>query len=249
MSLDRLFMDVAIYNTRVMGAAHVQNVTELACRTALYYRGVAHLNFPVDLQDQEAKDYSKRNIPNHVSAVAAHSARMPAESDVSKAAEILNGGKRIVILAGAGALNATDELIQVAEKLSAPIVKALLGKAAVPDDSPYTTGGIGLLGTKPSQEAIEDCDTLLIAGTAFPYLEFYPKPGQARAIQIDIDPARIGLRYPVEVGIVADCRQTLQTLLPRLKTNKNRDFLKRAQKGMEKWWELMEDRGRGATNR
>ena len=242
-SLDRLFMDVAIYNTRVMGAAHVQNVTELACRTALYYRGVAHLNFPVDLQDHEAKDYSKRNIPNHVSAVPAHSARMPAESDVSKAAEILNGGKRIVILAGAGALHATDELIQVAEKLGAPIVKALLGKAAVPDDCPYTTGGIGLLGTKPSQEAMEDCDTLLIAGSAFPYLEFYPKPEQARAIQIDIDPARIGLRYPVEVGIVADCRQTLQMLLPRLKGNKNRDFLKRAQKGMEKWWELMEERG------
>ena len=130
-----------------------------------------------------------------------------------------------------------------AERLAAPIVKALLGKAAVPDDCPYTTGGIGLLGTKPSQEALEDCDTLLIAGTSFPYIEFYPKPNQARAIQIDIDPARIGLRYPVELGIVADCRKTLQMLAPKLKPNKHRDFLKRAQMNMEEWRELMEERG------
>jgi pyruvate dehydrogenase (quinone)/pyruvate oxidase len=241
--LDKVFADVAIYNTRVMGASHVRNVTELACREALYHRGVAHLNFPVDLQDQESNGHSKRNVPNHISAVEAHGARLPTEENLRRAAEILNEGKRIVILAGAGALQATDELIQVAEKLNAPIVKALLGKAAVPDDCPYTTGGVGLLGTKPSQEAIEDCDTLLMAGTSFPYIEFYPKPDQARAIQIDIDPARIGLRYPVEVGIAADCRKTLQMLLPKLKGNKHKDFLKRAQKNMEKWEELMEERG------
>src|ERR1700719_369993 len=231
-------MDVAIYNTRVMGAAHVQNVTELACRTALYYRGVAHLNFPVDLQDQEAKDYSKRNIPNHVSAVPAHSTRMPAESDVSKAAEILNGGKRIVILAGAGALNATDELIHVAEKLGAPIVKALLGKAAVPDDSPYTTGGIGLLGTKPSQEAIEDCDTLLLVGTSFPYIEFYPNPEEVRCVQIDTNPAFIGLRFPVEVGLIGDSRVALEALLPLVDRTRHRRFLEKAQKETAKRWKL-----------
>jgi len=241
--LDKLFADVSIYNTRVMGASHVRNVTELACRKALYHRGVAHLNFPVDLQDQSSNGHSKRNVPNHVLAVDAHGARLPTEGDLKRAADILNDGKRIVILAGAGALHATDELICVAEKLNAPIVKALLGKAAVPDDSPYTTGGVGLLGTEPSQEAIEDCDTLLLAGTSFPYIEFYPKPDQARAIQIDIDPARIGLRYPVEVGIAADCRKTLQMLLPKLKGNKHKDFLKRAQKNMEKWEELMEERG------
>src|SRR5690606_9078742 len=113
---------------------------------------------------------------------------------------ILNAGQKIAILAGRGALNATDELIETADKLGAPIIKALLGKACVPDDSEFTTGGIGLLGTKPSQEALENCDTLLMVGTSFPYLEFLPKPGQARGVQIDLDPARIGLRYPVEAG-------------------------------------------------
>ena len=127
-------------------------------------------------------------------------------------------GEKVAILAGRGALNSTDELEQVAELLGAPIVKPLLGKAAVPDDSPYTTGGIGLLGTKPSQEAMEDCDTLLMVGTSFPYIEFMPKPKQARGVQIDLDPKRIGLRYPVEVGLVGDSRNTLRELIPSAET-------------------------------
>lgn len=202
--LDRLFEDVAVYTTRIMGPAHVRNVTTLACRTALNYRGVAHLNFPTDLQEMEVDERSMRNVSNHTSEVPAHSARLPAEADLERAARLLNDGKRIAILAGQGANHATDELISTAEILAAPIVKALLGKAAVPDDSPYTTGSIGLLGTTASQDALEECDTLLMVGTSFPYIEFYPKPKQARAVQIDIDPARIGLRYPVEVGVVAD---------------------------------------------
>jgi pyruvate dehydrogenase (quinone) len=241
--LDRLYEDVSVYNARVMGASHVPNVAELACRAALTYRGVSHLNFPTDLQDQESDERSKRNVPHHVSDVLACSARLPLEADVERAARLLNEGKRIVILAGRGALDSTDELIRVAELLGAPIVKALLGKAAVPDDCPYTTGSVGLLGTKASQEALEDCDTLLMAGTSFPYIEFYPKPGDVRAVQIDIDPVRIGLRYPVEVGIVADCKRTLQALIPRLKRNKHRGFMESTQKEMRKWWELMEKRG------
>jgi pyruvate dehydrogenase (quinone)/pyruvate oxidase len=134
-------------------------------------------------------------------------------------------------------------LEQLAEKLGAPIIKALLGKAAVPDDSRYTTGGIGLLGTKPSQEALEACDTLLMVGTSFPYIEFLPKPGQARGVQIDLDPARIGLRYPVEVGLVGDSRRTLQALLPLLSRNDDRRFLEQAQAGMREWWQLMEKQG------
>src|SRR6202008_1761751 len=134
-----------------------------------------------------------------------------------------NQGKKVAILAGRGALNATDQLEQMAERLAAPIVKALLGKAAVPDDSPYTTGCIGLLGTKPSQEALEECDTLLMVGTSFPYIEFLPKPGQARGVQIELDPMRIGLRYPVEVGLVGDSRRTLEALLPHL-TRRPRGF-------------------------
>jgi pyruvate dehydrogenase (quinone)/pyruvate oxidase len=193
--LDKLFMDVSVYNTRVMGPSHVENVTNLACRTALGYRGVAHINFPVDIQEFKSQDErSERNVRGSSSDIFATSSRLPWEADIQKAANILNAGKKVAILAGQGALDATDLLEQTAETLGAPIIKALLGKAAVPDDSPYTTGGIGLLGTKPSQEALEECDTLLMVGTSFPYMEFLPKPGQAKGVQIDIDPARIGLR-------------------------------------------------------
>src|SRR5207245_4639381 len=125
----------------------------------------------------------------------------------------------------AGAIGAADELERAADPLAAPIVKPLLGKAAVPDDSPYTTGPIGLLGTRPSQEAMEECDTLLMVGTSFPYIEYYPKPGQARGVQIELDPMRIGLRYPVEVGLVGDSRRTLEALLPLLQHNRERAVL------------------------
>jgi pyruvate dehydrogenase (quinone)/pyruvate oxidase len=148
----------------------------------------------------------------------------------------------VVILAGRGALDAGDELEQIADLLGAPIIKALLGKAAVPDDSPYTTGGIGLLGTRPSQEAIADCDTLLMVGTSFPYIEFMPKPGQARGVQIELDPKRIGLRYPVEVGLIGDSRNTLRELIPLLQRKQDRKFLQAAQAGMKDWRDLMDKR-------
>src|SRR5919108_1465304 len=240
--LDKLFMDVAKYSVRVMGPTHVENVAHLACRTALLYRGVSHITFPVDLQEREIKaERSKRNVAGHMSELEPHSARLPNDTDLAQAASILNEGKKIVILAGRGALGAAAELEQIADILGAPIVKPLLGKAAVPDDSPFTTGCIGLLGTRPSQEAMESCDTLLMVGTSFPYLEFMPKPGQARAVQIEIDPIRIGLRYPVEVGLVGDSKRTLAELIPLLERNENRKFLETAQKGMEKWWRLMDE--------
>jgi pyruvate dehydrogenase (quinone) len=241
--LTRVFEDVTVYNTRVMSAAHVPNVANLACRTALAYRGVAHINFPVDLQDQESADHSKRNIPGHAGSVSPPKLGLPDEGDLRQAAAVLNAGTKTVILAGQGALGASDELEQLAELLGAPIVKALLGKGAVPDDSPYTTGGIGLLGTAPSQKAMEQCDSLLIVGSSFPYLEFYPSPGQARAVQIDIDPARIGLRYPVEAGLVGDSVTTLRALLPYLDRRVERRFLEEAQSGMQSWWGVMKERG------
>src|SRR5438067_9046013 len=244
-ALDKLIMDVAVCNERIMGPTHVENITDLACRMAYAYRGVSHIAFPVDLQEKELKERqrSPRNIPHHTSDVDARSARLPDRMDIEKAAEILNAGEKVAILAGRGALGSTDELEEMAELLGAPIVKPLLGKAAVPDDSPYTTGGIGLLGTKPSQEAMEDCDTLLMVGTSFPYIEFMPKPKQARGVQIDSDPKRIGLRYPVEVGLVGDSRRVLQELIPRLKRNKHRGFLKDAQEDMQDWWKIMKARG------
>jgi pyruvate dehydrogenase (quinone) len=242
--LDKVFADVAEYSVRIMGPTHVENVAHLACRTALLRRGVAHISFPVDLQEREIKgERSKRNIPGHTSDVLSQSARLPHESDLARAADVLNEGKRIVILAGRGALHAGAELERAAETLGAPIAKALLGKAAVPDDSPYTTGSVGLLGTRPSQDAIEACDTLLMVGTSFPYIEFMPKPGQARGVQIDLDPTRIGLRYPVEVGLAGDSRRTLQALIPLLQRHDNRRFLETAQHGMKDWWALMEERG------
>jgi pyruvate dehydrogenase (quinone) len=243
-ALDKLYLDVCVFNERIMGPTHVENITDLACRTALAYHGVAHITIPVDFQEMEVKKKlaSKRNIPHHTSDISAHSARLPNQTDLEQAADILNAGKKVAILAGRGALDATDELVQAAELLAAPIVKALLGKAAVPDDSPYTTGGIGLLGTKPSQEVFEDCDTLLIVGSSFPYIEFMPKPGQARGIQIELDPKRIGLRYPVEVGLVGDSKNSLSALIPLLKRKEDRSFLEAAQAGMKDWWELMEKR-------
>jgi pyruvate dehydrogenase (quinone) len=243
--LDKVFQDVATYNQRIMGATHVENVVDAACRTALSYRSVVHITFPVDLQEQEVKlkRSSKRNIPGHSSEAFARSARLPDESELQRAAEILNRGKKIVILAGRGALNATDELEALAELLGAPIVKPLLGKCAVPDDSAYTTGGIGLLGTAPSQQAMEDCDTLLMVGTSFPYLEFFPKPGQAKAVQIELDPKRLGLRYPIDAGLIGDSKRTLQALRPLLARNKDRKFLEKAQRGMDDWRKLMDERG------
>lgn len=218
-------------------------MADLACRTALAYRGVAHINFPVDLQEQEGGERSKRNVAGHTSDAWASRARLPAKGDLDRAAAVLNAGRQVAILCGRGALDAGGELEQIAEKLGAPIVKALLGKAAVPDDSPYTTGGIGLLGTRPSQDVMEQCDTLLMVGTSFPYIEFLPKPGQARGVQIDLDPARIGLRYPVEVGLLGDSRHTLRALLGRLQYKTDRSFLEKARAGMNEWWQLMEERG------
>jgi pyruvate dehydrogenase (quinone) len=243
--LDLVFKDVALYSTRVMGPAHVANVTTLACRTALSRRGVSHINFPVDIQSMEvdADESSKRNVPGHTSEVFARGAALPSDADLKTAAEVLNAGKKVLILAGRGAIGASDELEELAEKLGAPIAKALLGKTAVPDNSPYTTGSIGLLGTRPTQEAVEECDTLFLIGTSFPYIEFLPKPDQARGVQIDLDPERIGLRFPVEVGLIGDSKRTLQTLLPMLDRKEDRRFLEKAQENNKDWWALMEERG------
>jgi pyruvate dehydrogenase (quinone)/pyruvate oxidase len=244
-ALDKTFLDVAVFNERIMGPNHVENIVDLACRTALGYRGVAHITFPVDLQEHEvkSKQRSKRNVPHHTSHVQAESPELPSLGELRTAADILNEGKKVAILAGRGALHAGSQLERIAELLDAPIIKALLGKACLPDDSPYTTGGIGLLGTLPSQEAMENCDTLFIVGSSFPYIEFMPKPDQARGVQIDFDPRRIGLRYPVEVGLIGDTARTLEALAPLLERKRERSFLEKAQKGMKEWWQLMEKRG------
>ena len=243
--LDKLFMDVCVYNARIMGTTHVENVTEIACRQALARRGVAHITMPVDLQSHPAEsgERSERNVPHHVSDLMARGAHKPTDDQLARAAAILNSGRKVYVLAGQGALGAQREIAAVAERLGAPVGKALLGKGALPDDSPYSVGGVGLLGTKPGQECLENCDTLLIVGSSFPYIEFYPKPGKARAVQVDIEPGRIGLRHPVEGALVGDAAEVLRELLPRLDFKEDRSFLQSAQTDMADWRALMEERG------
>ena len=241
--LDKLFENVARSSVRVMGPDHVESITHLACRTSLAYSCVTHLNFPVDLQEKEPGSPSKRNVKHHAdTAVLARGGGVPSDDSLKRAASVLNAGKKIALLVGRGALGAAEEVERLADVLASPVIKALLGKAVLPDDSPYTTGGIGLLGTKPSEDALAGCDTLLLIGTSFPYIEYMPEPGEKRAVQIDSDPVRIGLRYPVEAGLVGDAAQTIRTLLPLLDRKDDRSLLEEAQKGMEEWEELMTTR-------
>jgi pyruvate dehydrogenase (quinone)/pyruvate oxidase len=242
--LDKLFMDATVYSVRVMGPAHMQNVAELACRTALAYRQPTHITIPVDVQSMPVSKAhrSERNIVDHVSNMMARGGHTPDRAQLERAAGILNQAKKPFILAGRGALGARAELEAMAERLQAPVGMPLLGKGAIPDESPYATGGVGLLGTKPSQEALESCDTLLIVGSSFPYIEFYPKPGSARAVQIELDPKRVGLRYPVDAGLVGDSRRIVAELLPLVRRNADGSFLKEAQSGMGDWRALMRDR-------
>ncbi len=243
--LDKLYMDVAVYNQRVMGPAHLNSVVDEAIKTALSRRSVAHITIPKDFQDQkmDVNQRSSANIAKHSANILAAVYPRPSKEQLQAAAEIINHGKRVVIMAGRGCLGARAELLEFSEKAAAPIVKPLLGKAVVPDRDPHTLGGLGLLGTAPSQDAMEECDTLVILGSSFPYMEFLPKPGQAKCVQVDIDPARIGLRYPADVGLASDCQTALKELLPLIEHQKNRDFLKKSQRRMESWLKLLDERG------
>lgn len=248
--LTRVFNDVAVFNAQVADASHMENLAGLACRSALSCRGVAHLAIANDVQEQgldEAKR-SKRNRPGHMPNRWFEGRLLPDEEELEKAAVVLNAASKVAILAGRGALGARAELERTADLLAAPVAKALLGKAVLPDDHPHATGGIGILGTLPSQEAMEQCDALLIVGSAFPYVEYYPRPGQARGIQIDRDGRRIGLRYPVEIGLVGDAAETLRLLNKRLTRKQERGFLAQAQAGMARWREMMAtSEARGGT--
>ncbi len=243
LDLDKLFMDVAAYNQRIMGPSHVHNVVDEAIKTALSQRTVAHINIPKDIQHWEMDGQrSVANVPAHSADIYKLSRPVPSQAELIKAAALINGGKKVVILAGRGALDARAEILELAAMTQGVIIKALLGKAVVPDDSPYTTGGLGLLGTAPSQDAMQECDTLIMAGTSFPYMEFYPTQS-VRTVQIDIDSARIGLRNKVEVGLTGDCRETLRALLLLLEQQQNKDFLERSRQRMREWNDLLHAEG------
>lgn len=232
----RLFQDVAVHTATVTGAAQVEMATVRACRMALAHRGVAHLAIPVDVQEHALGDDepSPRNVAG-TSSVMASPRVLPEPSDVRRVLEVLHAGSRIAILAGQGASGAGDVLLEVSDRLDAPIAKALLGKAILPDRHPNVTGGVGYLGARPSQQAFAACDTLLIVGSGFPYVEYYPDPARTRAVQIDVDATRIGLRYPVEAAMVGDARASLSALLDGLPPRRTQPFLAQAREWKAEW--------------
>ena len=235
LDLDKLFIDVACYNQRIMGPAHVENVVDEAIKTALARRGVAHITIPKDIQEWKSSD-ARRSEMN----VKGHSAGILRRRNIPFRRNRFSRRRRssstrapgVAILAGRGALRARSQVLELAARLQAPVIKALLGKAVIPDAHPHCLGGIGLLGTAPSQDAMQECDVLIMAGTSFPYIEFLPKPGQAKIVQIDIDPTRIGLRARADVGLVGDCGDVLALLLKFLPQKEDRGFLEKSQRRM-----------------
>ena len=235
-----LLQEAALYNQMITGPHQANTVVDLAIRAALSGNGVAHLKFAKDTQQEElvGDKLTKGSSKNFEgSTVFSPRIEVPIQSELEKAAEIIHKGQKIGILAGYGALQAGEQVEQLAELLGAPVAKALLGKAVLPDDSPYSTGGTGHLGTLPSKEWMKECDTLLILGSNMPYLDYYPS--DASAVQIDHEPKRIGLRYPVTLGLTGDVAATLTALLPMLERKSDRSFLEKHQEGMSKWRETL----------
>jgi len=241
--LEKLFMDVAEYNVMVHDPVQIPTLVDLACKTALARRTVAHITFPVNLQITDAKlGPAKRTAPARLpstSSIMLPAPSVPVDSELGRAAAVLNAGERVVILAGAGALGARAELLEVADVLASPIAKTLPGKAAAPDDHPLVVGGIGLLGTEPAQEAMDKCDTLLMVGTNFPFTKYLPEPGKTRVVQIERDATRAGNRMPTAVPLVGEAAPVLRALLPRLTRKADRAFLEKAQTSMKVWRERM----------
>nr|WP_297526769.1 thiamine pyrophosphate-requiring protein [uncultured Roseateles sp.] len=242
--LHSLFKDVAHeFVHTAMTPAQVRHLIDRAVRIARDRRTVTCVIVPHDMQEEKAVATPPRAHDTvHTGIGWTAPAGVPADAQLRAAADILNAGQRVAILAGAGALHATDALVQVAERLGAGIAKALLGKMAVPDDLPFVTGSIGLLGTRPSWTLMEECDTLLMVGSHFPYSEFLPKEGQARGVQIDIDGRHVSTRYPMEANLIGDSRLTLEALLPLLTSKPDRAWRDRIEGQVRDWWQVLEAR-------
>ncbi|MGI9025839.1 MAG: thiamine pyrophosphate-requiring protein [Burkholderiaceae bacterium] len=240
--LQNLFHDVAEYVITAVVPEQVRTVIDRAVRIAQAKRAVTCVILPNDLQELDYVEPPMAHGATHTGVGFPGESVLPGRDALQRAADILNQGKRVAILVGAGALHATDEVIAVADRLNAGVAKALLGKAVLPDDLPWVTGSLGLLGTKPSWDLMKECDTLLMVGSAFPYSEFLPKPGDARGVQIDIDGANVSLRYPMEYSLVGDSKQTLAALLPLLEQNTHDHWRRRVERNVESWWKTLEDR-------
>ncbi|HZO97885.1 MAG TPA: thiamine pyrophosphate-requiring protein [Gaiellaceae bacterium] len=239
-----LFKDVAHeYVQMATHPAQIRHLIDRAVRIALSQRTVTCVIVPNDLASAEAVEEPPHEHGTiHSSAGYVPPRVVPPDGELHRAAGVLNEGERVAILAGQGALGAADELVEAAELLGAGIAKALLGRAVVPDDLPFVTGSIGLLGTRPSWELMSDCDTLLMVGSSFPYSEFLPREGAARGVQIDLDARRIGIRYPIEAQLVGDARETLRALLPLLERKRDRSWQERIAASVQDWWHLTAER-------
>jgi pyruvate dehydrogenase (quinone) len=245
-----LFKDVAHeFVHMATSPAQVRHLVDRAMRIARDRRTVTCIIFPGDVQDMDAVESPPHKHGTvHTGIGRTVVAQAPSDADVRIAADVLNAGNKVAILAGAGALHASDELMEVAELLGAGVAKALLGKAALPDALPYVTGSIGLLGTQPSWEMMNECDTLLMVGSGFPYSEFLPKEGQARGVQIDIEPRMLNLRYPMEVGLIGDSKATLRALIPHLKRKSDRSWREKIEQNVARWWQVLEERAMNSAD-
>src|SRR5438105_1385246 len=240
--LQVLFKDVSEYVQTCMDPAQARHLVDHAIRTALDRRGVSTLIFPNDVQEGKAVEHPPRIHGSVFSSVGYTRPRvLPPAGELQRAAEILNAGKKVAMLIGSGARGAADEVIEAAELLGAGVAKALLGKDVLPNDLPFVTGPIGLLGSRPSYELMEGCDTLFMVGTSFPYSEWLPKEGKARCVEIDVDATRIGLRYPADVGLVGDAKDTLRELIPLLERQDDRSWRETIEQQVDEWWRVLED--------
>jgi len=248
--LNTLFKDVAKeYVHMVTVPAQMRQVIDRAIRIAQSERAVTCVIVPNDLQEEDAVEAPPREHGSIFTGVGYTNIHVvPSQADLQRAADILNAGEKVAILIGAGAIGAHQEVEQVAELLGAGVAKALLGKAALSDYSPYVTGSIGLLGTKPSWDMMMDCDTLFMVGSSFPYSEFLPKEGQAKGVQVDINPRKLSLRYPMDVNLLGCSKETLQALIPLLKRKEDRGWLKKIQDGVKDWEEIIEARAKNEAN-
>ena len=240
--LQVLFKDVSAYVQYCMEPAQARHLVDAAVRTALDRKGVATLIFPGDVQEEKAVASPPRAHGSVYSSVGYSRPRvLPKDGDLQRAADVLNAGEKVALLIGQGAIGAAEEVIECAELLGAGVAKALLGRAALPDDLPFVTGPIGLLGSRASYEMMEGCDTLLLVGTSFPYSEWLPKEGQAKCVQIDLDGTRVGMRYPVDVPLVGDAGETLRALMPLLERKTDREWREEVEHQVEEWWRVVED--------
>ena len=241
--LQTLFKDVSEFVETCMEPAQARHLVDRAIRIALDRRGVSTLIFPNDVQEEKAVESPPRVHGSVYSSVGYMRPRvLPPEAEIERAAEILNDGKRVAILIGHGAANAADEVVEAAELLGAGVAKALLGKAVLPDDLPFVTGPIGLLGSTASYELIEGCDTLFMIGTGFPYSEWLPEEGKARCVEINLDGSLIGMRYPADVMLVGDAKETLKALLPHFQRKSDRSWREQIEGQVAEWWRVVEDR-------